>query len=209
MNGVNIEGMARAAYHHGNLGPAAVELALSQVARGGMAALNGREVARTLGVAPAALYRHFADVEHLKAAVSQQARQRLAIAMASARDAAPRRRDPRRRAVERFVATGTAYVVFAQTEPGLFDAAFTACGAPPPGPDDPSAMGVLAAALDDLVTSGAMPPARRDEAPLIAWSSVHGLAALLAFGEVPPDLDREAATATVVAGVLRALELTR
>jgi hypothetical protein len=40
----------------------------------------------------------------------------------------------------------------------------------------------LSAALDDLVTAGALPPERRPGAEYLAWSTVHGMALLAIDG---------------------------
>ena len=48
-------------YHHGDLARALLRQALETVAQGGAAELSLRAVARAAGVAPAAVYRHFAD----------------------------------------------------------------------------------------------------------------------------------------------------
>ena len=88
-----------------------------------------------------------------------------------------------------------------------FNAAFADCGAPPDHEDDPSAWGVLTSVLDDLVASGDLSPDLRQDAPLICWTSVHGLASLVSFGELPPVEDVGAATDAVVHGVQRSLGL--
>lgn len=192
-------------YHHGNLKAELLAAGLATVRAGGMDALAARELAREVGVTPAAVYRHFADIEHLRAAVSQAAREQLAMALHVAQDGLPRRRDPARAADERLRAIGAAYVHFAVDEPGLFDAAFAACGVLPEQPDDPSAMGVLVAALDGLVDVGLLDPARREEAPLIAWTSVHGLASIMAHQGGQLGIDLDVAIGQVVEGVHRAL----
>lgn len=197
-------GMSRTTYHHGNLKHEVLIAATRKVESGGMDAVTAREIAREVGVAPAAIYRHFPDVHHLKAAVSQDARQRLAAAMISARDAVP---EGSGRSVDQLAAAGRAYVDFAVREPGLFNAAFADCGAPPDHEDDPSAWGVLTSVLDDLVASGDLSPDLRQDAPLICWTSVHGLASLVSFGELPPVEDVGAATDAVVHGVQRSLGL--
>lgn len=55
----------RPTYHHGNLRAAALERAAQLAADGGTGALSLRQLARDLGVSPAALYRHFADKDAL------------------------------------------------------------------------------------------------------------------------------------------------
>ncbi len=200
-------GVRSGPYHRGNLKADLLATGLATVRAGGMAALNARELARELGVTPAAVYRHFADVEQLRTAVSQAAREELARALLAAADAVPRRRDPRRAADERFRALGAAYVRFAVDEPGLFDAAFASCSGTLEHPDAPSAMDALVASVDALVEVGLLDPALRDVAPLIAWTSVHGLGSILAHAGDQLGLDLDVATTQVVDGVHRALRI--
>lgn len=164
-----------------------------------------REVAREVGVTPAALYRHFEDIDQLRAEVSQAARERLAQMMISERDAAPASRDAKVRGRRRLAATGRAYVQFAIDEPGWFRAAFADDCALPTRPDDPSAWDVLTGVLDELVDAGALEPSLRESAPIIAWTSVHGLASLLVAGSTPPDIDSDALIQSVIAATHRAL----
>jgi AcrR family transcriptional regulator len=197
----------KSTYHHGNLREDVLAASLAKVRLGGMAALVAREVAREVGVTPAAVYRHFADIDHLRAEVSQEARQELARAMLARFDAVPDSGDRRADALARFEATGIAYVQFAHDEPGLFDAAFAHSSAMPSAPDDPSAWEVLNAALDALVAVGALVGERRAESPMIAWTSVHGLACIVAFSALPPDIPVASAIRVVIDGIDRALGL--
>lgn len=143
--------MAVTSYHHGNLANAVIEAGLRRVRQRGLDAISGRELAGSVGVTPAAIYRHFADKASLRAAISQAAREQLARAISLPRP----RTLSKRGAAERFRQIGLAYVEFALTEPLLYAAAFGICE--PPRPDKPSAWEVLTEALDDLVRSGAMP----------------------------------------------------
>lgn len=196
-------------YHHGALDSALLEAAMDVVATDGMGALSLRELARTLGVSPSATYRHFPSRDHLVAAVSQRARERLATAMIVARDAVPATGTKANRSVRRFAATGRAYVTFAVQTPSLFEAAFVPCPVTPPTPEDPNAWSVLVRAVDEMVEAGAVPIARRDEAPLIAWAGVHGLSTILTASVQPPesglDAGHHAAIDTVIDGIIRAI----
>lgn len=194
-------------YHHGDLPAAILDAADRQVAVGGMEGLVAREIARTAGVSPAALYRHFPDLEHLRAATSRRARERLAARMIAAREAVPAAADAGVTARLRFRAIARAYLAFAVEEPGRFDAAFGRCAVTTAGADDPDAWTVLGETLDELVASGLLDPAQRAAAPLVAWTSVHGLAVLLVKGAQPAGLTPEAAAETVIAGIEHALHL--
>lgn len=201
--------MPRSTYHHGNLREELIDAAVRRARADGSTALGLRELAREVGVTSAAVYRHFPDLDHLRAMVAQLAREELARSMMEARDAVPAMRRRADRAVARFGATGTAYVQFAVDEPGLFDTAFIACSAAPERPDDPSAWRVLNDALEDLVAVGRLDPARLTDAPIIAWTSVHGLATIIANGGgLPPGTTVEHATSMIISGIHRALDIT-
>ena len=193
-------------YHHGNLPTALVQAGLTTAKSGGPAALQLRELAAAVGVSPSAVYRHFPDMAHLSAEVSRGARETLAVRMLDAAAAVPAvDGDPAESAIRRMQAIGRAYIQFAVDEPQLFDTAFMDAGAPPACADAPSAWGVLNDALDALVQVGALSGDRRANAPLVAWSAVHGLSGVLVRRMLPsPHQPGDAITATL-AGVLDAL----
>jgi AcrR family transcriptional regulator len=167
----------RPTYHHGDLHRALVGAALELLQAGGLAAVTLRQVARRLEVSPAAIYRHFADRDALLAEVARVARHELARRMLDevARvDGA----DQQARSVHRFLALGRGYLGFAGEQPDLLAAAFLPIPPPDDKPEEPNPWHVLAAALDELVASGAMPPERRAGAEVVAWSAVHGFATL-------------------------------
>jgi AcrR family transcriptional regulator len=188
-------------YHHGNLRPALVEAAVGLAQARGPEGVVLREVARQTGVSHNAAYRHFADREELLAEVAEVAMGQLAAAMTTEL-AGVEEAQPLARAVARLRATGRAYVHFALAQPGLFAVAFAASGvtlsdAPADERVAPGAEGVaadpyalLGLALDDLVSSGGVTPARREGAEALCWSAVHGFAVLHLNGPlsgVPPE----------------------
>ena len=172
--------MTRSTYHHGDLPRALVAEARELARSSGPDAVMLREVARRVGVSPAAIYRHFPDRDALLGEVAGMARRDLARRMLDAVERVDET-DPRTRSIRRFQAVGRGYIDFAQEEPNLLAAAFLPIE--PPGGDAveaPSPWHVLAAALDELVATGAMPLERRAGAEVIAWSAVHGFAILRA-----------------------------
>jgi len=79
--------------------------------------------------------------------------------------------DPRGRAIRRFLAIGRGYIQFAQEEPHLLASAFLPIEPPSARwPRTRTPWQVLAAALDELVVTGAMPVERRTRAEAIARS---------------------------------------
>ena len=164
-----------------------------------------RDLARSVGVSPSAAYRHFPSRDHLQARVAQIGREELARSLLAARDAVAARGSKAARAERRLTAIGRAYVGFAVDNPFLFDAAFARCEVGAPTPDDPDAWQVLVDVVGELVDAGAVPAARRDDAPLIAWASVHGLATILTASVTPTALDATAHSAHAVDAVVDAV----
>lgn len=195
----------RTTYHHGDLHHALIEAGMRLAREGGPDAVVLREATRRVGVAANAAYRHFADRDALLQAVCSQAQSAVAVAMeaeiAAVGASGAAGADPQAGARARLRAVGAGYLRFAQAEPGLFLTAFSV-------PDDlrrtasPSSAGdsgltpfqLLAAALDEMVTAGVLPPEQRPGAELLAWSAVHGLAMLVIGGPLrsidPEELQR-------------------
>ena len=198
--------MARETYHHGDLRRALVDAGVELARSGGAAAVVLREVARRLGVSPAAMYRHFPDREALLAEVAREARRVLARRMLDELDRVDLP-DPRARAGLRFRATGRAYLDFAKDEPMLLGVAFLPIAPSADEAEETSPWHLLAAALDDLVANGIMAPHRRPGAEAVAWSAVHGFAMLRAgrafvgTGEPEPDPEQ------ILDAIARALEV--
>lgn len=183
-------------YHHGDLRRALVTAATELAATGGAENVTLREVARRVGVSASAAYRHFPNREGLLAQVASEAREALARRMIAAAEAAGARMEgvegSKGVPVDRFRATGRAYIEFALDEPGLFEVAFRAC---PPNlyvPDDPSPYAVLSEKLDALSDAALLAVARQG-AEVAAWVAVHGAAVLLGDGMLPRS-ERDAIT---------------
>jgi AcrR family transcriptional regulator len=194
------------AYHHGNLREALVAAALKEVARSGPEGFSLRSVARRAGVSPPAVYRHFADKDALLAAVAVECSERIGIAMRDAVAGAPD--DP----LERFRATGIAYVQFAVEHPEHF----RAMSSPGLAEHTPQLQRLQFEARsreerESLVRAqqaGKIAAIPIEELMLAASSIVHGLAQLIVEGRLG-DVDVAAArrlalsvTAVLGAGVL-------
>jgi AcrR family transcriptional regulator len=187
-------------YHHGDLREALVTAGLALARSQGPDALAVRALAKQVGVTPNAVYRHFADLEHLRAAVAQRAREellweRVAVAASSDVDGA----SDADRARERLVRMGRAYVEFAREEPNLFATALRPNAIPPDRPDDPDGWTIVAGVLDEMVAAGALSPELREVAPWFIWSIGHGLASLVVSTEMPVGLEVE--VERIVSGV--------
>jgi AcrR family transcriptional regulator len=162
---------------------------------GGPDAVVLREATRAVGVSPNAAYRHFADRDDLVAAVAWEATRMLADRMQRGIEAVPGNKRTITWARSRLGAVGNAYLGFARDEPGLFRTAFGARGGPhgtrahdPRGrTQSRTPLEILEATLDDLVSVGALPKARRMQAAPLAWAAVHGLASLRLAGAIADD----------------------
>ena len=158
------------AYHHGHLRSALMEAAIAALTAGEEPSL--RELARRVGVAPSAVYHHFADKDALIAAVATEG-----FATLGAAQRALTAEDPR----ERLVALGMGYVRFAVEHPGQFGVMFRA------ELKDAARYPALAAAADEtfavlLDATTALDPSASPERALALWAMAHGLAELVRRG---------------------------
>lgn len=164
---------ARDSYHHGNLREALVAAALTMIAERGLAGFAISEIARAVGVSPAAPYRHFRDRSALLAEVARRGFQSLAAEMEGARTKG--RPDP----VTGLERCAKAYLAFARREPATFAAMFE-------GPVDPepalqqaqdAAVATIRRAADlACADAPGRPPAMM--VALHVWSIAHGIATL-------------------------------
>lgn len=194
--------MPRTTYHHGDLPRALVEVSVALIRTHGVDGFSLRAAAREAGVHPAAVYRHFADREELMRAVAEAGFRALTARMAAGMGATT---DP----AARFAAAGAEYVGFALDNPEFFRVMSGRHGVGRPGglagvgPPGGSAHDLLLEALRGLDGPLALP---LDAAAVVAWSLVHGLAALLVDGALPTGArDVAHAVADVTAAGLRAV----
>jgi AcrR family transcriptional regulator len=168
-------------YHHGNLEEALLTIGLALAEEGGPEAVTVREAARRAGVSANAAYRHFRDLEELRARVAHEARGRLAASMLDALAHRPRRRTEAARAREQLAAVGRGYIRFALEHPNLFR-----CASAAPEPPDArlEAWALLEEALQACARAGLIPRARLEAAGVAAWSLVHGFADLALRGRL-------------------------
>jgi AcrR family transcriptional regulator len=149
----------------------------------GVRELSLRAVARRAGVSHSASYRHFSSKESLLAAIAEQGFILLAEAMRCAIDAHPGD------ALAKLQAAGTGYVSFGVQHPhhlqimfggaiGRFDAYPTLVAAAS------RARQQLAGIVTEGLKSGALRAANEQLVQVAAWAIVHGLAVLMAGGQV-------------------------
>ncbi len=161
-------------YHHGNLREALVQAALDMIKNRGLAGLAVAEIARAVGVSPAAPYRHFRDRSALIAEVARRGFERLATALERARTEG---RPPPVLALER---VGRAHLAFATREPAAYAAMFQG-GVE----DDPAVQAATDAAFAVLRRGAEQACALAVNRPpptlmvaLHIWSMTHGVASL-------------------------------
>ena len=154
---------ANSPYHHGHLRQALLEAALIILDKEGEAGLGLRDLARAVGVSPAAPYRHFDSRAALLEALAVTGVQRFSARM------------------EAVAAMGKTYVVFALQNANLFRLMFS----PQLKKDARPGLAMAADAAFDTLRHviGGDVGAGRIKA-LAAWAKVHGLAVLLLDGQI-------------------------
>lgn len=171
--------MAKRGYHHGNLKQALVDAALKLIAEKGPSGFTLSEAAKTAGVTPAAVYRHFEGRADLIAEAARQGYEIFADLMEFAFN------DGKPTAIAAFEATGRAYLAFAEKHPGhyvaMFESGISVNRTPDLAAAAARARGVMERAAELL--SVHIPPEKRPPAPMFSahiWAMSHGVVELYA-----------------------------
>ncbi len=196
-------------YHHGQLREALLTAALAEMARSGGSTFSLSEMARNVGVTPAAAYKHFKDKNDLLAQLAERGFGMLADHFERATPLASRALNAQQ-AKLRFERLGEAYLDFAQTEPALFGLIFGEAAAPYRqlvlgGEGRTPTFNYLAVALEDLHAFGVTSRAPTASDQWLAWSAIHGAAKLLSAGIlslVPP----QDAAKVITSGLIGSLQ---
>lgn len=183
-------------YHHGNLRKELLDHAQLELEESGIEAFSLRRVAKRAGVSHTAFAHHFGDARGLLTALTTLGFELLGQNLAAARaDAARRKCDP-------LVASGAAYVEFAQVLPQLFTLMFASRH-----PDfsdaslDTASMAAFSSFIEvvrDDVGAGLAEDDAVNIPAMANWARVHGLALLLLNGrmrsvlELDPNRRKEA-----------------
>jgi len=195
-----------AEFHHGDLQAALVIAGLRHVEKHGLNSLGLRQLALVTGVSPTAVYRHFEDLEHLKASVAKAAREVLGNMMVDALKAAPTSRTTKG-AIDRFLAIGGAYIDFGIKKSNLYEIAFICFDSPELEPTLPSPWEILMQSLVELNELGCLSDKNFKTAPTIAWSMVHGFAGLAAQGATGNSGETLSSKKEVLLAVLKSLDV--
>ena len=193
-------------FHHGDLQAALVMAGMRHVEKHGLNSLGLRQLALVTGVSPTAVYRHFEDLEHLKASVAKAAREVLGKMMLDALKAAPTS-NTSKGAIDRFLAIGSAYIDFGIKKSNLYEIAFICFDSPDLEPTSPSPWDLLMNSLNELNEFGCLSNKNLKTAPTIAWSMVHGFAGLTAQGATGNSGETLASKKVVLQSVLNSLEI--
>jgi AcrR family transcriptional regulator len=174
------------AYHHGDLKNALVVAALELIAAKGARALSLREVARATGVSHASTYRHFPNKESVLATIAEQGFRELTQQMHRAALQSPSA------PLQSLHRVGVAYVAFGVAHPHHLQIMFgdlIASHAAYPSLLEASsaAFEVLASTVRAGQKAGLIRECDERLVSLAAWSQVHGLALLIASGQIPPE----------------------
>ena len=195
-----------AEFHHGDLQASLVTAGLRHVEKHGLNSLGLRQLALVTGVSPTAVYRHFEDLEHLKASVAKAAREVLGKMMQDALNAAPTGKSTKG-AIERFLAIGGAYIDFGIKKSNLYEIAFICFDSPELEATSPSPWEILMQSLVELNQLGCLSDKNFKTAPTIAWSMVHGFAGLAAQEATGNAGETLASKRDVLTAVLKSLDI--
>ena len=193
-------------FHHGDLQAALVKAGLRQVEKHGLNSLGLRQLALVTGVSATAVYRHFTDLEHLKASVAKASREVLGKMMLESLNEVSRSKTSKG-AIDRFLAIGGAYIDFGIKESNLYEIAFICFDSPDLEPDSPSPWDLLLNSLNELNEFGCLSDKNIKTAPTIAWSMVHGFAGLAAQGATGTVQETTASKDVVLRSVLKSLDI--
>lgn len=182
-----VPAQAGRSYHHGDLRSALVCAAVARVEEVGAEHVSLRAVAAEVGVSPSAAYHHFADKDALLGEVAATGLHMLVESVGT--EVAAIAGDSREAARLRFRAAGQAYVSFALSHPQLFRVAFSPYCLEHPGvpTTDDGSVPVLSDLLNDLVSTGGMNAAVRDDSEDVFVATLHGLATLALQGMISAD----------------------
>ena len=195
-----------AEFHHGDLQAALITAGMRHVEKHGLNSLGLRQLALVTGVSPTAVYRHFEDLEHLKASVAKAAREVLGKMMQEALNTAPKSKSTKA-AIDRFLAIGGAYIDFGIKKSNLYEIAFICFDSPELEPDSPSPWDLLMQSLSELNELGCLSDRYFKTAPMIAWSMVHGFAGLAAQGATGSVQETNESKKDVLRSVLKSLDI--
>ena len=194
-------------YHHGDLRETAISIGLKLIQIDGPNALGIRKIAEKINVSPAALYRHFENIEELKVSISMQVSNDLAKLMIEKRNAVTKKANKKSIALARLRAIGEAYIDYARKEPKLFQIAFYCLAHPEIMKEhnyEDQSWKILFESIDELYSVKLLKKSDFDNFSQFSWSAVHGLATLVSQGFIKPN-EYQAYKRSVLSGIASSL----
>ncbi|MDA9218759.1 TetR/AcrR family transcriptional regulator [Burkholderiaceae bacterium] len=180
----------RTSYHHGDLSQALKNLAVDLIAKNGVDGFSMRQAAGMLGVAPSAVYRHYADKSELLKAICLDGFYLLGKHWLDLMDTHVAQVDssPQSVSLARFSAGADAYFLFALEHPVLFQLMYGPFGTGSEGwtlftekaPLNPYS--ILGSALDELRDAQVISERARVNAEVLAYAAIHGVSSLAVSG---------------------------
>ncbi|MCX5372354.1 TetR/AcrR family transcriptional regulator [Streptomyces sp. NBC_00015] len=190
-------------YHHGDLPAELLARAEQTLRERGSGALSLRELARDIGVSPAAPSRHFKTKQALLDALALTGFERLAAVISASQEGVG---EP---FAERLDAAARAYVGFAVTNAALLDLMFSAKHSPQASEALGATAHLWSEQLLDLIRDGQRRgEVRQGELERVAlpiFAALHGYAGLSVSGLLPPEVT-EPGLDDVIASALRGCE---
>lgn len=190
-------------YHHGDLAAALLAHAEQTLRSRGAGALSLRELARDLGVSPAAPSRHFTTKQALLDALALNGFERLAEAIASSQEGVGSA------FAARLDAAARAYVGFAVANAALLDLMFSVKHSPEASEALGASANRWAGQLLELIADGQRRGKVREGAlervALPVFAALHGYASLSVSGMLPPDVLQHGLD-DVITAILRGCE---
>jgi len=178
-------------YHHGALREALLSQAFRDLETFGLENLSLRRLAETAGVSKTAPYRHFADKRDLLVTIAAEGFRLLAEKLEAA-PPAPSPPAPDGDALEGIRTLCRAYVEFARERPVLYKLMISRLGYELHSEacrlNSERALGCLVRAVQAAQAAGWRPDTDGMALVLSLWASVHGWAALLIDGLLPPGI---------------------
>jgi AcrR family transcriptional regulator len=193
------------AYHHGDLRNTLLAQAL---AAGSLESISLRQLAASVGVSAAAVYRHFQSKDDLLLALAGGGFDALRVRFANCFDItqAP---GTASEAVQRMHRLASAYLEFAAAEPErwrlMFGPLAGAYRAQPAAADTVNTLDYLRAVLWGLYRCNVLPREPGEQELLFAWATIHGLASLrdglLPLAQAQPALLAQRTVTRILAGL--------
>ena len=170
-------------YHHGNLKPVLLQVAMDVLETEGIEKLTLRRITELAGVSHSAPYNHFPTRQSLLIALATEGFHRLLAHQQTVMESSASGGNPG----ERILALGRSYFLFAKDHPNLFDLMFSHHVSPVSKHPElyrvsSETFGTLTTAIDefaDQFPDSSLKPIEKSTAAFAAWALSHGVTTLV------------------------------